>query len=823
MRLRSSLAMLFGAGLLIGPMLATEPEASAESNAAPRAHLTVSRVDVRQHPTVAAVVTVPPGVGTDDVRAGLSIRSGDSRLTGTVTPLSAQDIELVLVPDTQLPEDLLAEERSALTQLVMQLPQGSRTTMMRPGAIVSVRGTSPATPPSANPAGTLRSLSALSRAPTVGTAAQRVESAMAALSTGPTVRRTVVLVASGHDDEPEGMIDHLRRRLVASGTQLFVLDLEARSPVTSLATPSGGSALHATAQHGAFAGLASRATGIAATLKNQYYVQFHDPRPLPHRVHARLRLTGRHAGSGAGGAGGANAPTGRSGGHTPTGLWLADVDLPQSNPTAPGPWVVPPDLAPVPPPVLRTDTVLALLAVLLVLLNLLYGIGMLTASRREPRCRVKGPRAGQGRDAAAQAAAGTVVGQGSGSPEGSTTDKDLFFVFLLPCLNEERVIGASVQRLLSFPDDNFGVMVIDDGSDDDTAAIVESLGHERVWLFRRRPPNARKGKGEALNAAVTELVNHHLTGHDSDRVILVVVDADGRVDPETIAAVTPLFHDPVVGAVQTGVRINNRHTSRLARMQDMEFVIYTHVFQRGRRHLGSVGLGGNGQFMRLSALLSLGPTPWSRSLTEDLDLGVRLLAGGWRNEYCSSVAVYQQGVVELRKLIRQRSRWFQGHLQSWRLLGLVVREVPGAARLDLIYHLSSPALLLIASMLTASFLAGLADCALMAIQGTNPFTWWSVSSYLLAFGPALAYIQVYRRTERDLAPLGWWQILLLAHQYVFYGLMWYAAGWIAVWRSLRGHTSWAKTDRVAEATPDETATPDGTELTAGQITTQVTS
>ncbi len=45
----------------------------------------------------------------------------------------------------------------------------------------------------------------------------------------------------------------------------------------------------------------------------------------------------------------------------------------------------------------------------------------------------------------------------------------------------------------------------------------------------------------------------------------------------------------------------------LARMQDMEFVIYTEVFQRGRRHLGSVGLGGNGQFMRLSAMLSLGP------------------------------------------------------------------------------------------------------------------------------------------------------------------------------------------------------------------------
>ena len=113
-------------------------------------------------------------------------------------------------------------------------------------------------------------------------------------------------------------------------------------------------------------------------------------------------------------------------------------------------------------------------------------------------------------------------------------------------------------------------------------------------------------------------------------------------------------------------------------MQDMEFVIYTEVFQRGRRHLGSVGLGGNGQFVRLSALRSLGPAPWTRSLTEDLDLGVRLLAAGWRNEYCRTAAVHQQGVVEVKRLIRQRARWFQGNLQSWRLIPLVLRSSPAA-------------------------------------------------------------------------------------------------------------------------------------------------
>ena len=288
----------------------------------------------------------------------------------------------------------------------------------------------------------------------------------------------------------------------------------------------------------------------------------------------------------------------------------------------------------------------------------------------------------------------------------------------MPCRNEEEGLPSSLQRLLSIPGDNFVIMVIDDGSDDRTVEAISGLLGQRVWLLSRKPPNAGQGKGEALNAAIRYLTSSGLLeGYAPDDVITVVVDADGRLDQDAITEVSPYFADPTVGAVQIGVRINNRDSSRLARMQDIEFVVYTEVFQRGRRHLGSVGLGGNGQFVRRSALLSLGGGPWTRSLTDDLDLGVRLIASGWRNEYCPRVAVHQQGVVELRRLIRQRSRWFQGHLQSWRLIPLVLRRVPRRAHTDLYYHLTSPAILLIASLLSASFVVSLADCVVLCGPG----------------------------------------------------------------------------------------------------------
>jgi len=461
-----------------------------------------------------------------------------------------------------------------------------------------------------------------------------------------------------------------------------------------------------------------------------------------------------------------------------------------------------PAFHPAVPATLSWDRPLAWLAAGLVALGVGYGLAMLGLSGRSPRYAATGPSlAGAAGLLAPRARRTPAPGTGraaAAAPEPAGAPGAEFYVFLIPCLNEELVIARSLQRLLSMPSGNFAVMVIDDGSDDGTAAAVAGVADERVWLLRRTLPNARRGKGEALNDALAHLVSSgRLAGRDPDSVIIAVVDADGQLDSRALADVSAFLADPAVGAVQIGVRIDNRDRSVLARMQDMEFVIYTEVFQRGRRHLGSVGLGGNGQFVRLSALRSLGPAPWTRSLTEDLDLGVRLAAAGWRNEYCRTAAVHQQGVVKVRRLIRQRARWFQGNLQSWRLIPLVLRRMPGLGGADLLFLLSTPALVLIASLLTVSFAVLLANCAVLVASGHDPFGWWVAVTYALMLGPALAYAGVYWRRERDtgLRPA---KAFWLAHLYVGYTLFWYAAGWRAAARALRGRNGWAKTDRLAE-------------------------
>lgn len=382
------------------------------------------------------------------------------------------------------------------------------------------------------------------------------------------------------------------------------------------------------------------------------------------------------------------------------------------------------------------------------------------------------------------------------APSVAGTIDNLPVMVVIPCLNEGRVIAATVANLLDQGRSDLSVMVIDDGSDDDTAEqLMPFLGDTRFELFQRRLPQARQGKGHALNAAYQELRSRPWAG---DELIVCVLDADGRLHPGAIDDALALFADPEVGAVQIAVRIRNAGTNLLARLQDVEFLVYTEVYQRGRNRLESVGLGGNGQFVRLRALEDLGDEPWSECLTEDLDLGVRLLLAGHRNRYCPSAVVDQQGLVSLRRFVRQRTRWFQGHLECWSLLGRVGRSsLPRRARADLSLQLTSTMQLLVASVvITATWGLGLVDAAVSVAHPAEILLGpTGMLTYLIAFSPSPFIAWIYWRHHPE---IGFVRGLLLAHCFVLYTCLWFIAGWRAVVRALRRQRSWAKTARVIE-------------------------
>jgi cellulose synthase/poly-beta-1,6-N-acetylglucosamine synthase-like glycosyltransferase len=254
--------------------------------------------------------------------------------------------------------------------------------------------------------------------------------------------------------------------------------------------------------------------------------------------------------------------------------------------------------------------------------------------------------------------------------------------------------------------------------------------------------------------------------------------------------------------VQIGVRMTNTDRNVLTRMQDMEFVVFTEVFQRARTRFGTAGMGGNGQFVRLSALRSLGPDPWSDCLTEDLDLGLRLVERGWRTMFVATTAVHQQAVDDLKRLMRQRTRWFQGHLQCWPHLWRLVRsKAPAGPAVDLSLHLLASMAMIGMGMVTASLVVGL-----VAVAMQSPAEAWAaltaggpgriLLAYLCTFGLCWVYGFVYwLRTPS----VRFHTALLLAHAYLLYGFMWVVVGVRAVVRQALGRRGWAKTARSADA------------------------
>ncbi len=369
---------------------------------------------------------------------------------------------------------------------------------------------------------------------------------------------------------------------------------------------------------------------------------------------------------------------------------------------------------------------------------------------------------------------------------------ELFFVLLVPALNEEQVIERTMTSLLALRG-NFLILVIDDASDDGTvAALAPFLADSRVQLLQQPSEQARQGKGHALNAGYVAVQRLGLAEYyDPENVITVVFDADTRVQPDFLDAVAPYFRDPNVAGVQSAVRMYNARQNVLTLWQHLEFAVWAKVFCQAKDYLGSATLGGNGQCVRFAALSSLGGEPWqASSLTEDLDLSLRLLTRGWRLRFCPSTAVRQEAVSRFGALLRQRSRWLQGHVVCWQYLPTLLRSsLPIFARLELLFFLLLPALFLPIGI--GSFFNWLTLLIFFNWDGWNLAN--LLSWYVLGFGLAPLVMVAWKQIERT----NLWRLIFHSHFFVLYSLVWFITSLLVYWNVLLGRRAWVKTGRVA--------------------------
>jgi 1,2-diacylglycerol 3-beta-glucosyltransferase len=388
-----------------------------------------------------------------------------------------------------------------------------------------------------------------------------------------------------------------------------------------------------------------------------------------------------------------------------------------------------------------------------------------------------------------------------GKPVPADHEPTVFWI-VVPCLNEERVVGQTVRNALGLRGPvgtRTRVLVVDDGSDDNTPNVLAAIDDENLRVLRRNLPDARRGKGEALNAAYRYIREQTaLELRDPALVAVGVIDGDGRGSRNMLVEVARAMRDPQVGAVQCRVRIHNRD-KLLAAMQDLEFACIANASQLMRNSLGTVGLGGNGQYARLSALRLLGDAPWSACLVEDLELGIRMHLAEVKIRYTSRATVTQQGLTNVRRLLRQRTRWAQGNLQCVRYVPTLYKAttIPNSALVEMLYYLLAPWFNAVGTVAMSTIGAYTVGRLLLAgSTSVSAYGAATVAVWLLAMlAPFVLWGVLHRMQLRDEKLTRLMLAGLCYPGFLFLGLL---STYRAIGRQVARRSSWAKTERLAE-------------------------
>ncbi|MBI3123212.1 MAG: glycosyltransferase [Ignavibacteriales bacterium] len=241
-------------------------------------------------------------------------------------------------------------------------------------------------------------------------------------------------------------------------------------------------------------------------------------------------------------------------------------------------------------------------------------------------------------------------------------DKHGYFPFvsiIVPVYNEGKVLRSSIESLLELDYSNYEIIIVNDGSTDDTAIVAESLvgyqkgvsGLVKVSLINK--PNG--GKAKALNAGIQY----------SEAQFVLCMDGDSQLSEDTLKMAVRHFIDPAVGAVAGNVKVQNRKRM-LTDLQALEYLEGLNMARSSQGFLQMVNIipGPIGIF-RKSAFKDAGFYS-SDTFAEDADVTLKILAAGWKIAYEPNAIAFTEAPITIYQLLKQRYRWTRGILQAIR-------------------------------------------------------------------------------------------------------------------------------------------------------------
>ncbi|HWJ92651.1 MAG TPA: glycosyltransferase, partial [Flavisolibacter sp.] len=226
---------------------------------------------------------------------------------------------------------------------------------------------------------------------------------------------------------------------------------------------------------------------------------------------------------------------------------------------------------------------------------------------------------------------------------------------IVPAYNEEVNAVASLRNLLKTDYANFEVIFVDDGSKDDTYALVAEVfaGHPKVRVLTK--PNG--GKASALNYGIAQ----------TSASFVVCIDADTKLRSDAVSHLMKHFladEKASIGAVAGNVKVGNE-VNLLTKWQSIEYISSQNFDRRAFAALNAITVvpGAIGAF-RKEAIEDAGGFT-TDTLAEDCDLTIRIIRSGYVVTNENAALAFTEAPEKTKQFLKQRFRWSFGVLQTF--------------------------------------------------------------------------------------------------------------------------------------------------------------
>jgi len=216
---------------------------------------------------------------------------------------------------------------------------------------------------------------------------------------------------------------------------------------------------------------------------------------------------------------------------------------------------------------------------------------------------------------------------------------------IVPALNEAETISFTIQSLLEQSYKNLEIIVVDDGSDDDTARVVRQYDPEQVKYYRL---TVRSGKAAALNYGLRRSRGEYI----------VFIDSDSTLERDAVYEILRPFANPKVGAVAGNLNPRNTDDNLLSTLQTVEYLFTITVGRlvRAKANILSIISGAFGAFRRSAIDLDFigGQEPGPGN---DSDISIRVRKVGYSIEFVPDAICRTDVPSRLFAFFKQRWRW----------------------------------------------------------------------------------------------------------------------------------------------------------------------